>query len=52
MAKARSGKLTHSGVKKSTSQGIGGRGRKVKISTSTMNKNRKRSYKKYRGQGR
>ena len=42
----------HSGVKKSTSQGVGGRGRKVKISTSTMNKNRKRSYKKYRGQGR
>ncbi len=42
----------HTPVKKSTSQGIGGRGRKVKISTSSMNKNKKRSYKKYRGQGR
>ena len=42
----------HTAVKKSTSQGIGGRGRKVKISTSSMNKNKKRSYKKYRGQGR
>ena len=40
------------GVKKSTSQGVGGRGRKVKSATSTMNKNKKRSYKKYRGQGR
>jgi|TARA_B100000902_G_scaffold12601_1_gene15350 hypothetical protein len=52
MAKTWSGKLTHSGVKKATSQGVGGRGRKVKLATSTMNKNRKRSYKKYRGQGR
>jgi hypothetical protein len=39
-------------VKKSTSQGIGGRGRKIKISTKTMNKNKKRLTKrKYRGQG-
>ena len=40
------------GVKKSTSQGTGGRGRRIKISTSTMNKHKKRSYKSYRGQGR
>ena len=40
------------GSKKSTSQGSGGRGRRIKISTSTMNKDKKRSYKKYRGQGR
>tara|TARA_B100001250_G_C19812620_1_gene796501 strand:+ start:1703 stop:1864 length:162 start_codon:yes stop_codon:yes gene_type:complete len=40
-------------VKKSTSQGIGGRGRRIKISTKTMNKNKKRLTKrKYRGQGR
>tara|TARA_B100001996_G_scaffold375701_1_gene356012 strand:- start:270 stop:425 length:156 start_codon:yes stop_codon:yes gene_type:complete len=39
-------------VKKCTSQGTGGRGRSVKISMSHMNKNKKRSYKKYRGQGR
>tara|TARA_R100000234_G_C4898720_1_gene134695 strand:+ start:30 stop:185 length:156 start_codon:yes stop_codon:yes gene_type:complete len=39
-------------VKKSTSQGIGGRSRRVKISTKHMNKNKKRNYKKYRGQGR
>tara|TARA_B100001758_G_scaffold217885_1_gene205000 strand:- start:1818 stop:1976 length:159 start_codon:yes stop_codon:yes gene_type:complete len=52
MAKTKWAKLTHTGVKKSSSQGIGGRGRKVKISTSTMNKHKKRSYKKYRGQGR
>ena len=47
MAKTWSGKITHTGVKKGTSQGVGGRGRKVKINTSTMNKHRKRSYKKY-----
>ena len=52
MAKTKWAKLTHTGVKKSSSQGIGGRGRKVRISTSTMNKHKKRSYKKYRGQGR
>jgi len=40
-----------SGTKKSTSQGIGGRGRKTKISMSTMNKSKKKSHKKYRGQG-
>lgn len=39
-------------VKKSSSQGQGGRGRRTKIAMSTMNKNKKRSYKKYRGQGR
>ena len=39
-------------VKKSCSQGIGGRSRTIKISTKHMNKNKKRSYKKYRGQGR
>ena len=44
-------KQSWDGIKKSTSQGVGGRGRKVKISTSTMNKHRKRSYKAYRGQG-
>jgi hypothetical protein len=37
---------------KCTSQGVGGRGRRIKISMSTMNKDKKRSYKKYRGQGR
>lgn len=42
--------ITH--VKKSSSIGQGGRGRRVKISTSCMNKNKKRSYKAYRGQGR
>jgi len=39
-------------VKKSTSQGVGGRGRRIKVATSTMNKSKKRSHKKYRGQGR
>ncbi len=39
-------------VKKSTSQGTGGRSRRIKISTKHMNKNKKRSYKSYRGQGR
>ena len=38
--------------KKCTSQGTGGRGRRVKIGTSTMNKSKKRSQKAYRGQGR
>ena len=37
--------------RKCTSQGRGGRGRKIKISTSTMNKHKKRSLKRYRGQG-
>ena len=40
------------GSKKCSSQGSGGRGRRIKISTSTMNKSKKRSHKKYRGQGR
>ncbi len=39
-------------TKKSTSQGTGGRSRRVKIATSTMNKSKKRSHKAYRGQGR
>ena len=52
MAKTWSGKITHSHHKKATSQGVGGRGRSVKCSTSTMNKHKKRSHKKYRGQGR
>ena len=38
--------------RKCTSQGTGGRGRRVKISTKTMNKSKKRSHKPYRGQGR
>ncbi len=42
----------YDGTKKSTSQGQGGRGRRIKISTSTMNKHKRRSFKKYRGQGR
>ncbi len=37
---------------KTSSIGVGGRGRRVKIGTSTMNKAKKRSFKKYRGQGR
>jgi hypothetical protein len=45
-------KITHVYSKKASSIGQGGRGRKVKISTSTMNKHKKRSHKKYRGQGR
>jgi|TARA_B100000378_G_C17945832_1_gene378359 hypothetical protein len=43
---------THVATRKTTSQGQGGRGRRVKIGMATMNKHRKRSYKKYRGQGR
>jgi hypothetical protein len=52
MARKWSAVHVHEPTKKGTSQGIGGRGRSVKINTSTMNKNKKRSYKKYRGQGR
>ena len=37
--------------KKLTSQGQGGRGRRMRIATSTMNKSKKLSHKKYRGQG-
>ncbi len=39
-------------TRKCTSQGVGGRGRRVKVAMSTMNKSKKRSHKKYRGQGR
>ena len=42
----------HKSVKKATSQGVGGRSRRIKCSTGTMNKHKRRSYKKYRGQGR
>jgi len=45
-------KSSHVPLRKGTSQGQGGRGRTIKINMSTMNKNKKRSYKKYRGQGR
>ena len=51
---ARSGgafSATHKAVRKASSIGVGGRGRSVKIAMSTMNKSRKRSFKKYRGQG-
>ena len=44
--------LTINRTKKSTSQGTGGRSRRIKVSMKHMNKHRKRSYKKYRGQGR
>tara|TARA_B100000579_G_C22846492_1_gene864719 strand:- start:5202 stop:5357 length:156 start_codon:yes stop_codon:yes gene_type:complete len=44
--------ITIDHVKKATSQGCGGRGRRIKCAMSTMNKDKKRSYKKYRGQGR
>jgi hypothetical protein len=40
------------GHKKLTSQGTGGRGRRTRIAMSTMNKNKRKSHKKYRGQGR
>lgn len=52
MALYRAFQNTHTGVKKCTSQGQGGRGRMTKISMSHMNKSKKRSHKKYRGQGR
>jgi len=39
-------------TRKCTSQGQGGRGRRIKISMSTMNKHKRRNHKKYRGQGR
>ena len=51
MAKMSKHFVAHVGTKKSTSQGRGGRGRKVKIGMSTMNKHKRRSFKKYRGQG-
>jgi len=46
------GSAVRVGTRKSTSQGNGGRGRRCKVSMSTMNKSKKRSHKKYRGQGR
>tara|TARA_B100000927_G_scaffold177248_1_gene142774 strand:+ start:2901 stop:3056 length:156 start_codon:yes stop_codon:yes gene_type:complete len=45
-------KATHTPSRKTTSQGVGGRGRRCKIGMGTMNKSRKKSHKKYRGQGR
>tara|TARA_A200000159_G_C7266383_1_gene315289 strand:- start:690 stop:848 length:159 start_codon:yes stop_codon:yes gene_type:complete len=39
-------------TRKASSIGQGGRGRSVKIAMSTMNKSKKRSHKRYRGQGR
>ncbi len=38
--------------RKCSSIGQGGRGRRCKIGMSTMNKSKKRSHKRYRGQGR
>ena len=52
MAKSKAYSTTHVGTRKCSSIGQGGRGRRVKIGTSTMNKNKKRSHKRYRGQGR
>lgn len=52
MAKVYNKTKTITSVRKSSSIGQGGRGRSVKISMSTMNKHKKRSHKKYRGQGR
>lgn len=52
MARKASFKVEIQHVQKCTSQGVGGRGgRKTKVAMSSMNKHRKRSYKKYRGQG-
>ena len=42
----------HTPTKKASSQGVPGRGRRIKCATSTMNKHKKKSLKKYRGQGR
>lgn len=39
-------------TRKCSSIGQGGRGRRCKISMSTMNKSKKRSHKRYKGQGR
>ena len=46
------GSSSISSTRKSSSIGAGGRGRSTKISMSSMNKHKKRSHKKYRGQGR
>jgi len=48
--KARTSAITP--TRKCSSIGQGGRGRRVKVAMSTMNKSKKRSHKKYRGQGR
>ena len=52
MAKSKAYLSAHVGSRKCSSIGQGGRGRRVKIGMSTMNKSKKRSHKKYRGQGR
>ncbi len=52
MAKSTGKITTITPTRKSSSIGQGGRGRSVKIAMSTMNKHKKRSHKKYRGQGR
>jgi len=52
MARAARKVSTITPTRKCSSIGQGGRGRRCKISTSTMNKHKKRSHKKYRGQGR
>ncbi len=51
MARASGFTSGHTPTRKSSSIGVGGRGRRVKIAMSTMNKSKKKSYKKYRGQG-
>lgn len=51
MAKTVSKIVTIKHTRKASSIGQGGRGRSVKIAMSTMNKHKKRSLKKYRGQG-
>jgi len=48
MAKTFSGGLTHVQTPKKTSQN----GNHSKVKMSSMNKNQKRSYKRYKGQGR
>ena len=52
MAKWSSYTTLHTPTRKASSQGVGGRGRRVKCAMATMNKNKKRSYKKYRVPGR
>ena len=51
MAKAAK-KTNRNIIRKCSSIGQGGRGRRCKIGMSTMNKSKKRSYKHYNGQGR
>ena len=51
MAKVYNKTSTITPTRKASSIGQGGRGRSVKIARSTMNKHKKRSHKKYRGQG-